>query len=502
MLCVSSPEQRVPHGAAPGDPSVYTVGLGSHTQVIVREDVPKERRLANRATPLPPSTARFTSAASLRACVSATRPATASARDRGRERGRERQSLWPSASQIAADTPAAAARRLAMERATRFGARRVYKTPNIEDYAQTGLRAYRPANAARNKLGWVESRAGAESVQSTAQILVRVPGAAARPLSARGKYDPRRNRLTDQLGVAREAVRAPETPVTGGGLVAATQTTHKAWSVCVEIAHDLSLDPTQPATRRPIAAAGLRDRSSRRKHLCVPRMVPTQPRVSDTTMRVLVRRCKAEVTEQKQLAGEADACEAKRVSISVRSTAGQSAAYDVSIGATTMQFKGVVAAEGCFKLSVSGFRLFFRGKVLRDDETLEASGVTKPTTLILARVGEKISWYKLQHSWRKLLAQTARGLQPEAETGAEPEAEPEEWEMMMADFFSALTPRGHLLPSVKASEGVGLEADSAFPDTDTAAQADAEATAASETAVVSEATGLDLEHDAAIMKQQ
>jgi hypothetical protein len=61
---------------------------------------------------------------------------------------------------------------------------------------------------------------------------------------------------------------------------------------------------------------------------------------------------------------------------------------------------------------------------------------------------------------------------------------------VLADFFSALTPRGRLLPSVKASEGVGLEADSAFPDTDTAAQADAEATAASETAVVSEATGL------------
>ena len=497
MLCVSSPEQRVPHGTAPGDPSVHTVGLGSHRQVIVREDVPKQRCLASRATPLPPSTARFTSAASLRVCLPATRPATAPARDREVEGRRERQSLWPSASQIAANSPAAAARRLAMARATRFGARRVYcaSIPNIEDYARTGLRAYRPATAARDKLGWVESKAGAESAQSTAQILVRVPGAATRPQPARGRYDPRRNRLTDQLGVAREAVRAPETLVTGGSPVAATQT-HKTWSVYVEIARDLSLDPTQPATRRPIAAAGLRDRKSRRKHLSVPRMVPTQSRVSDTTMRVLVRRCKAEITEQKQLAAEAEACAAKKVTISVRSAAGQSAAYDVSIGATTMQLKGVVAAEGSFKLSVGTFRLLFRGKVLQDDKTLEASGVTKPTMLFLARVGEKISWNKLQHSWRKAL----RGMQAEAETNAEPEA-PAEWKVMMADFLDALIPRDHLLPGVQASKGVRLEADSTSQDSNTTVQGEAEATAASETAVVLDAKGLDLEHDAAIEKQ-
>ena len=56
---------------------------------------------------------------------------------------------------------------------------------------------------------------------------------------------------------------------------------------------------------------------------------------------------------QKKLAAEAEACEAKKVPIAVRSTTGQTVSYDVSIGATTLQLKGVVATEGSFKLNLS-----------------------------------------------------------------------------------------------------------------------------------------------------
>lgn len=99
----------------------------------------------------------------------------------------------------------------------------------------------------------------------------------------------------------------------------------------------------------------------------------------------------AEVRSQQKLAAEAEACEAQKVAISVRSTSGQTVSFDVSIGATTLQLKGVVATEGSFKLNVSEFRLIFLGKILEDDKTLEESGVTKPTTLILASGGGKSS---------------------------------------------------------------------------------------------------------------
>ena len=69
--------------------------------------------------------------------------------------------LWPSPSLFDGNTSAAAARRLATERAARFGVRRVHvhgdsALSSVEDYAKTGLRAYRPANVTRNKFGWFE----------------------------------------------------------------------------------------------------------------------------------------------------------------------------------------------------------------------------------------------------------------------------------------------------------------------------------------------------------
>ncbi len=276
---------------APGDPAVEFRDCST----IIRGEVLKERRF-DRGTPALPATACFSVACAMR-------PASAPARrSTGPLISPKSAGLWPTASQVLGNTPAAAARQLATERAARFGAHRVCRasTPNMDDYARTGLRAYRPPNVIRNKLGWVESRAnGREGVRSTAQILVRLPGAAARPQSARGQYDPRRNRLTNRLGVARKAVEAPETPVAGGCHSSATEA-GEIRSVYA-IAGDFSLDPTKPATRRPIAAAGLRDRRSRREQLPIPRTNPTQRRVSDTTMRRLVRRCKEEVTAPNQL---------------------------------------------------------------------------------------------------------------------------------------------------------------------------------------------------------
>ena len=93
--------------------------------------------------------------------------------------------------------------------------------------------------------------------------------------------------------------------------------------------------------------------------------------------------------DAEKLAAEAEACEGDKVAISVRSTDGKTVSYEVSTGVTTQQLKGVVAKEGTFEVAVSDFRLIFLGKILEDGKTLKESGVTKPTTLILAGGGAK-----------------------------------------------------------------------------------------------------------------
>lgn len=58
-------------------------------------------------------------------------------------------------------------RQTAMERAARWGSRLptsgAAARPNLDDYAHTGLRAYRPRHVLRNSLGWIETDAAAQS---------------------------------------------------------------------------------------------------------------------------------------------------------------------------------------------------------------------------------------------------------------------------------------------------------------------------------------------------
>lgn len=93
--------------------------------------------------------------------------------------------------------------------------------------------------------------------------------------------------------------------------------------------------------------------------------------------------------DAEKLAFEAETCEGEKVAISVRSTSGKTVSYDVATSVTGQQLKGVVAKEGTFEVAVSEFRLIFLGKILEDGKTLAESGVTKPTTLILAGGGAK-----------------------------------------------------------------------------------------------------------------
>lgn len=290
MLCVASTEQRLLRGQAPSDPAV----LYLREPTLTREDVVKEL-FKRQSVPARPAADRLTAAVAMR-------PASA------REQRSARPPISPSSkslglrssnsSRVGASTAAAAARQLAMERAARFGARRVCRstTPSVEDYAQTGLRAYRPPEVVRNTLGWIETSADAESAQTTAEVLVCFPTTGARPQAARGQWDPRLNRLTNQLGATRQPVPAPEAPKDSGGR-ATPETTR---SMRVEIAHEVSLGPSPPTRRRSIGQSGIRDRRSRRKQLSTPRMEPARRLVSDTTVRRLVRRCKAEVAAQKQ----------------------------------------------------------------------------------------------------------------------------------------------------------------------------------------------------------
>jgi thioredoxin len=113
-----------------------------------------------------------------------------------------------------------------------------------------------------------------------------------------------------------------------------------------------------------------------------PALAPVQVPAADNSASI--------AAEADKLAAEAEACETgEKVAISVRSTTGQTVSYDVSTGVTALQLKGVVAKEGSFNLAVGDFRLIFLGKILEDGKTLQESGVTKPTTLILAGGGGK-----------------------------------------------------------------------------------------------------------------
>ena len=82
-------------------------------------------------------------------------------------------------------------RQIATERAARVGSTGGPPVRhNLDDYAQTGLAAYRPPHAVRNPMGWIEvdddvvSLSGSASTSSIAHLHVRFRRSAPRPAGA------------------------------------------------------------------------------------------------------------------------------------------------------------------------------------------------------------------------------------------------------------------------------------------------------------------------------